>query len=124
MLRRSLVWTAVALAVACSGGKSGGGGGDGGPNPPPAWMAGVVGPTGLFVATDQGNDFTVRPPATSHDLHSLNCVGHTLGWAAGESGTIVATVDGGATWFLQPTPTLASLRGISFGNAQQGIAAG
>jgi len=81
-------------------------------------MAGIVGPGGMFVATDEGNHFTIRPPATSNDLHSLNCVGHTLGWAAG------ATIDGGATWAVRAVPTLATLRGISFGNAQQGIAAG
>src|SRR5438874_466821 len=122
MQSRAVVQVLLASVVAlfgCGGGGGGGGGGGNGDNPapPPAWMAGIVGPGGLFLATDDGSKFTVRPSATVYDLHALVCVGHTLGWAAGDHGTILATVDGGVTWMTQSVPTLSTLRSISFGDA-------
>ena len=46
------------------------------------------------------------------------------GWAVGGSGTIVHTVNGGATWTAEPGGTRQQLNGVAFAGAQLGWAAG
>ena len=106
------------LLASCSGTK---GGGDGGPPGPHGWMAGSG---GLIAAMPDGQSVQPRASPTTHDLHSLVCVGHQLGWAAGDSGTIIATRDGGEHWSVQSTPTLSTLRAAYFADASAGLAVG
>src|SRR5260370_21147540 len=118
--RAELGFLALAVLVSCSSGKSGGGGDGGGPRPP-GWM---VGQGGLIAAMPDGQSVQPRPSPTTRDLHSLVCVGHQLGWAAGDAGTVIATRDGGEHWSVQATPTLSSLRAVFFPAANARLPAG
>ncbi len=46
------------------------------------------------------------------------------GWAAGDGGTVLHSIDGGKTWERQPTGTRASLRGLAMLNPYTGFAVG
>src|SRR6266850_4167322 len=65
-----------------------------------------------------------RPKAlrTSQSLNVVRFVDATNGWAAGNQGTILHTVDGGVTWISQPSHTLAQIISISFIDARRGWA--
>src|SRR5437899_2503830 len=91
----------LVFLVSCSSGGSGGDGGGGGGGGGSGWL---VGRGGLIAHI--GDNLTVQQGGspTTHDLHSLVCVGHQLGWAAGDGGAIIATVDGGAHWKTQSAP--------------------
>src|SRR5260370_23007721 len=121
-MRHVILATAVSVLVACSKGSPGGGsGGDGGPGTPTGWMS-TSG--GSFAATSDGLHFVQRSSPSTQDLFSIVCVGHQLGWAAGGRGTILSTSNGGASWRVLPTPTMASLRAIAFADPWHGVAVG
>ncbi len=46
------------------------------------------------------------------------------GFVCGEFGTVIATDDGGATWWLRPTPTEKTLFGLYFRSPDEGWAVG
>lgn len=41
------------------------------------------------------------PSPVTHDLRALSFVGNDSGWVAGDSGTVLLTVDGGDSWIVQ-----------------------
>lgn len=53
-------------------------------------------------------------------LHSVFFVDHKTGWAVGSKGSLLATVDGGASWKIQERPTDDSISDIYFRNEQSG----
>ncbi len=61
------------------------------------------------------------PPAA---LHAVRFVDANEGWAAGDGGLVLRTIDGGATWERQPTGCLASLRGLWMVDPYTGFAVG
>jgi photosystem II stability/assembly factor-like uncharacterized protein len=61
---------------------------------------------------------------TGRRFEDVDFVDARTGWAVGEAGTILATVDAGASWNQQSTPTVEQLTGVSFADAQHGWAVG
>jgi photosystem II stability/assembly factor-like uncharacterized protein len=57
-------------------------------------------------------------------LHAIQFVNADEGWAVGDEGVVLRTVDGGKTWDRQPTGTRASLRSLCFLSAEVGWIAG
>ncbi|MCF8378005.1 MAG: T9SS type A sorting domain-containing protein [Bacteroidales bacterium] len=89
----------------------------------------ACGMNGLIMKTTDGGvswtllNFTNSIPyvtdAILYDIHFLSA---TTGWIVGESGVILKTADGGATW--TKTTKANYIQGISFGDANNGIAVG
>lgn len=57
-------------------------------------------------------------------LNSVFFVDKLKGWAAGDGGVILASIDGGTTWTPQSSGVIENLYGIAFINATTGIAVG
>jgi photosystem II stability/assembly factor-like uncharacterized protein len=57
-------------------------------------------------------------------LYGLSFVDADTGWLSGEWGTILKTVDGGATWKQQQSGTEVTLFGIGFSDSMNGVAVG
>jgi photosystem II stability/assembly factor-like uncharacterized protein len=69
----------------------------------------------LLVSKDSGVNWEAgklqRPPDPI--LMRMSFANDQVGWAVGESGAIQRTIDGGATWTLQETPTLKLLYDVA-----------
>src|SRR5213594_2523492 len=78
--------------------------------------------TAAFGATT--GTWTKQSPApTTATLNSVEMVSTSEAWAGGESGTIIHTTDGGATWTTQTTPVgTEPIYGIDFVDALHGWA--
>jgi photosystem II stability/assembly factor-like uncharacterized protein len=66
-------------------------------------------------------------PETSGTMQDLRAIAFTdgsQGWAVGDGGTILRTVDGGASWSVQTSGTMQSLRAVAFGDGSHGWAVG
>lgn len=72
-------------------------------------------------ATAQGTWERVDVP-TSRKLSSVCFVDSLYGWAAGDSGTIIHTTDGGSSWILQESPAENDIATVFFLNRLQGWA--
>lgn len=59
-----------------------------------------------------------------YTLKSIYFLDSQLGWAAGEYGLLLKTIDGGKSWLKQNSGTENSLTGIEFLNAELGFAVG
>lgn len=57
-------------------------------------------------------------------LYAVHFVDANEGWAAGDEGLVLHTIDGGKTWERQPTGTRACLRDLHFVDAFTGFAVG
>lgn len=64
------------------------------------WVAGRPG-CSLLHSSDRGQTWEILSTAQSLPLNGLFFVDQEHGWAVGEFGTILATVDGGKTWKVQ-----------------------
>ena len=58
------------------------------------------------------------------ELNGIDFVDGSHGWAVGSNGSIAHTVDGGASWDLQPSGVQAALRAVAFADGQHGLAVG
>jgi photosystem II stability/assembly factor-like uncharacterized protein len=103
-------------------GPGGTGGGSGGPHPGGGgnWLTGMG---GVLVNAPDGNDFEVRASG-GPDLYALFCVGDQHGWAAGAEGTLMTTLDGGASWVPRATGVEGTLRAVAFADFSTGVAVG
>lgn len=65
-------------------------------------------------------------PSYGHDasLHGVFFLDADLGWACGDRGTILVTIDGGAKWDMVSTGHEGTLKHIHFFDAEHGIAIG
>ncbi len=68
--------------------------------------------------------WTQQSSGTLHDLEEIRFPAPDTGYAVGDSGTVVRTVDGGAAWTLSPSGTVADLHDLWFIDAVTGFAAG
>lgn len=66
----------------------------------------------------------VQAAPTSRALKSVQFIDARRGWAAGDSGTILHTSDGGADWHHQPVPTAANLWSVHFIDGERGWCVG
>src|SRR5579859_6351712 len=93
---------------------AGGGGGPGG------W---IVGGGGLMAQAAPAGGFDTLPAQTGEDLLSIFCV-EPSGFTVGTHGTVLHTVDDGASWQAESSGVTTSLRATAFANALRGIAVG
>src|ERR1035437_5162704 len=86
----------------------------------------VVGYHGATVMTnDMGISWNaVSSHVTVNHLSSLEFIGKNLGFAAGDSGTIIKTTDGGNSWVSCPTGTNKLLECLSFSSSDVGYVCG
>jgi photosystem II stability/assembly factor-like uncharacterized protein len=84
----------------------------------------AVAPAWAFMSTGDGGWFWQNPLPQGNILRAVDFVDATHGWAVGDSGTIVATSDGGATWSVQSSGTTNDLHGVGFVDASHGWAVG
>lgn len=61
---------------------------------------------------------------TADAMKAVHFVSTTTGWASGENGSIMKTINGGNSWTLQNSGTSETLRAIFFADANNGWAAG
>jgi len=59
-----------------------------------------------------------NPLPQGNDLAGISCLSPSACIAVGRSGSIIATMDGGATWTLQNSGTSADLAAVSCMNSQ------
>ncbi len=62
----------------------------------------------------QNYSWTAQESGTPEWLNDVQFVDNMHGWAVGDNGTIVATVDGGETWSPQTSGTTEKLRSVFF----------
>jgi len=101
------------------GGGAGGAGGAGGIGG--SWLTGS---SATLLSSTDGTTFLEHAAPTGGDLYALTCVGHLDGWAAGAGGTIIATHDGGVTWYAQSSGVATALRALAFADRDHGLAVG
>ena len=93
-----------------------------------AWLValGCVGALCAVFSAPALADGTWSPQAsgTGSNLAGVSFVNVDRGWAVGDSGTILATGNGGATWSAQASGTANNLAGVSFVEASHGWAVG
>lgn len=67
-----------------------------------------------FWSADAGDTWTVRDPLPD-EFYAQDAwfTDERTGWVAGLAGQILHTIDGGASWSLQQTPTLAPIYGLA-----------
>ena len=58
------------------------------------------------------------------DLFDIHFANNNDGWAVGDSGTILATTNGGNTWVKQTSGTTERFASVHFINNQEGVAVG
>lgn len=75
----------------------------------------AVGTGGAARYTTNGTTWTSSVTGTPNDLYDVDAAGAGSVWAVGELGTILHSIDGGATWSDQTNPavTTASLHSVS-----------
>jgi len=66
----------------------------------------------------------VNPAPTSNNLYSVHFPLPNIGFAVGDTGTILKTIDSGLTWLNQTSGTSVLLKSVWFSNAETGYAVG
>ncbi len=86
----------------------------------------VTGRFGLIArTTDAGSSWEVQKiNAQSYDLWTIDFEGENIGWAAGSSGTVLKTTNGGEQWFEVNPDNTSNFRSIYFSDTQHGWVAG
>ena len=93
-----------------------------------AWVSATSGgqadSAGIFVRGTTTGWFT-QASGTTNDLHGVYFgADGRAGWAVGDAGTIVRTLDAGSSWAAQPSNTSFSLRAVQFVTDSLGFAVG
>lgn len=70
------------------------------------WIAGL---SGRIYHTTDGVNWTGQNSRTTADLYTISFSSDTTGWAAGDGGVLLSTVDAGATWARMDTGTDSKL---------------
>lgn len=86
-------------------------------NPQRGWISGTNGYIGY--SADGGATWAGQTTGVTGNLNAIHMANATLGWAVGDAGVILATVDG-STWTPQGTPTSADLTDVVFGSISIG----
>jgi photosystem II stability/assembly factor-like uncharacterized protein len=64
------------------------------------WVAGRPG-TVVLHSPDRGNSWEVQKTGQALPINGLHFLDDSMGWAVGEFGTVLSTIDGGKTWKVQ-----------------------
>lgn len=78
----------------------------------------------ITAASSDTPGFAPQTSGVGAQLNAVFMLDADTGWIAGNTGTILATSNGGALWLPQLSGTLANLRDIHFRDAQNGWAVG
>ncbi len=79
----------------------------------------------IFHTTDGGRTWQCQFGARGQHLFGLDFVNENVGYAVGERGYLLKTIDGGAHWSVLPTTgTLRWLYGVAFRDEKTGFAVG
>lgn len=62
----------------------------------------------------------IKNSSTNQDLRGMHFISPTIGFAVGDNGVILKTIDGGNNWVQQLSPTTSNLLSIKFINSQIG----
>lgn len=81
------------------------------------------GASGIEWSDDNGSTWHAAKTPDSISVNTLVASGSSL-WAAGKSGTILSSTDGGKTWKPQATYTTSSIEGLCFLDEKRGWAVG
>jgi photosystem II stability/assembly factor-like uncharacterized protein len=92
----------------------------------------LVGLNGVTVYTTNGGSTWLRPgqsagsvwATTGSTLNALSFVGSSLGWAVGDGGTMLRTLDSGTSWRTMTGATGGKMEDIQFVNSSEGWAVG
>ncbi|HLC29777.1 MAG TPA: hypothetical protein VJM51_03235, partial [Dehalococcoidia bacterium] len=76
------------------------------------------------ISTGDGGWVWQNPLPQGNNLNDVHFINNFNGWAVGDGGTILKTVDGGARWTAQQSGTNQSLWGIAGVDAQTAWAVG
>jgi photosystem II stability/assembly factor-like uncharacterized protein len=76
------------------------------------------------ISTADGGWVWQNPVPTGASYAGVCFVDPMRGWAVGDFGTVLHTVDGGITWYRQAAATSAPLTGVAFADAAHGWAVG
>ena len=72
-------------------------------------LAVALGLVALLPAAARGQAWETQASGTTERLRGVSAVSASVAWASGANGTILRTVDGGATWASRPVPGAAAL---------------
>jgi photosystem II stability/assembly factor-like uncharacterized protein len=75
-------------------------------------------------ALTQEGWFWQNPMPQGNHLNSIKFISDEIGWAVGDYGTIIRTMDGGATWIQQFSGTTENLKDVYFITSSTGIIVG
>ncbi len=78
----------------------------------------------LGVSTGDGAWIWQNPRPQGNDLRDVHFVDANTGWSVGRHGVIMHTVDGGASWMLQPAGVTTDLNGVAALDRSTAIAVG
>jgi len=70
------------------------------------------------------NGWQILQTDTQHNLSDIHFINENTGWAVGDSGTILKTINGGKDWVHQVSNTLKPLHAIIFSDSLNGSAVG
>lgn len=84
----------------------------------------TVGVSGMLRTTDGGINWVAHSYGTSHWLYSICFTNVNVGYAVGDSGTILKTIDGGVNWIPQISGTSNSLSSVCFTDVNNGYIVG
>lgn len=73
---------------------------------------------------DEGVESKPQNVSQIADLHGIEMYNEDLGWAIGEKGTILKTVDGGVSWSSREAPVSVKYKRLKFYNQNIGYAVG
>jgi photosystem II stability/assembly factor-like uncharacterized protein len=66
----------------------------------------------IFTCFAQQPGWEIIPSGTSHELNSVFFYDYELGFACGDSGTVIKSIDSGKTWQTLPSPTTFNLNDV------------
>ena len=84
---------------------------------------GVLRPVAL-TDTPIANTWTTQTNIDNNRLLGAHFISNNIGWAVGDSGTAVTTINGGDTWSTKNVGTSVDLRDIRFAGTERGWAVG
>jgi photosystem II stability/assembly factor-like uncharacterized protein len=89
------------------------------------WSVGLYGQIiRISNASTDSPSFSYQTSGTSVRLNAVFMLDANSGWIVGDSGTILKTTDGGATWPPVTSGTSTNLRGVHFINSEEGWVVG
>jgi len=80
------------------------------------WLTGGSNPSVVHYSNNMGDTWIQQFPSgpTYQDLLATEFVTENIGWAAGNNGTVIKTIDGGISWMSQNTGINQNLTDIQF----------